>query len=666
VTPLPDYVVAVFWLAATALLGMVGWVTATRLFPKDAILTKAGHTIILAWAYVVAVSNVLGATGQLWPAALLAGVAGAATLTLILVVRRLSASAATDGDQLDAQPTDVPPSRVTRWLWAAAWAALFAFWFGHVVTSGLLRFPDDWDTLMYHLPLVDHWLQARSLYAPDGLRWSDPGHNELVTLWLVAPFSGDFLYALTNLPAAVLLACASVEFGRQLGLSASFRHLAGLAVVTNFVVFKQLIDTENDVAVAALFLACLAYALRYAERGRVADLIFGVVSLGLQAGVKYYALGYAAIAATAAALLITRRRGGRVAASAAILGLLGVLTFGGYWYVRNWVASGSPLYPLGLTAASDGLGEVYPGSLWSTTLLGNGRPELPELAMKAVWGMTGPCHLAAVLGLPATITWLVVSGLRRARQPGGRSEGAARLVLTVVTTGSGLVLLVTPFAVEDAPGTLNQLCWKYCPVRYGMCFLSLAVLALVVVLDDISRLARTVGAGLVRYMSPRGSNCGEKPGRTEVVTCWLFGAVVPVVFAVGLAAQCVELVRAAKLEWVDSLLIAVNLLLIRFNISFLASWHGRYRWLLVSGVSLIWILGVVVGVEHLSQRWHQGFVPFCDRMQGGGVFEYTARDNPPDTTICVLDLRPYPFFGSARQFRACQPISMRSYPSWEQ
>src|SRR5205814_1608244 len=133
---------------------------------------------------------------------------------------------------------------------------------GHVITSGLLRFPGDWDTLMYHLPLVDKWLQARGLYIPDFSHWYNPGNHELLALWLAAPFSGDFLTALCNIPSVVLLAAGAGELARQSGLSRAWCNLMALAVLANFVVVKQLTDAENDVAVAALFLACLAYALR--------------------------------------------------------------------------------------------------------------------------------------------------------------------------------------------------------------------------------------------------------------------------------------------------------------------------------------------------------------------------------------------------------------------
>lgn len=645
--PLPDTVIAVLWLAATAFLAAAGWVTAARLFLRDTFLTRIGHTIVFAWANIVGVSTILGATGALWPAALLASVTGAAGLTLVIVLRRFRAPAATEGE-LHAPPNE-PASGATRWLWNAVWVVWFAFWSGHVVSGGLLRFPDDWDTLMYHLPLVDHWLQARSLYAPAGLRWSDPGNNELVTLWLVAPFSGDFHYALTNLPATVLLACASVELGRQLGLSEFFRHVAGLSVVTNFVVFKQLIDTENDVAVAALFLACLAYTLRYTARGSAADLFFGVISLGLLSGVKYYALGYVVVLATAASLLILRRWGYRTAARAAILGLLGVLTFGGYWYVRNWVTSGSPLYPLSVTGSSDGLEPVYPGSVWSTTFLGNRRAELLELALNAVWGMTGPCHVAALLSLPITLTWLVVSGSqrdRRAKRPQRSEAHAARSMLAFLTVTSGLVLLVTPFAVEDVPGTLNQMHWMYCPIRYGLCFLSLAVLSFVLTLSDVIHGFRVWSEQL------RGSYPDVVLSAARILQALLVAAVL---FQFkGL--MRVELVRSLE----DTLLWAINFLLTGLIVCLMTHNWPRFRRALVVALSITVVSGLALGIALLARHWHHGFATYYDRMLAGGLFRHLANAQPQVSSICVLDLRAYPFFGSARQFRVCQPQQVRS------
>ncbi len=135
---------------------------------------------------------------------------------------------------------------------------------------------------------TDQWLQTRSLYAPRDAFWFNPGNNELVGLWVVAPFSGDFLIGLINLPGAILLSLGSIELARQVGLGRVYAFLAGLAAASTHVIFRQLTDAENDIAVAGLFLVSINYAIRHARSGAPGDLLLGATAIGLLAGIKYY------------------------------------------------------------------------------------------------------------------------------------------------------------------------------------------------------------------------------------------------------------------------------------------------------------------------------------------------------------------------------------------
>jgi hypothetical protein len=517
----------------------------------------------------------------------------------------------------------------------------------------LLRFPDDWDTLMYHLPLVDHWLQAQDLYASAGLRWSDPGNNELLALWLVAPFSGDFLHALNNLPAAILLACGAFELGKHVGLASTWRHLTSLAAVTNFVVFRQVTDAENDVAVAACFITFLGYAYRYSDGRRRADLVLGAVTLGILAGVKFYALGYAGAAGITALALLWRRHDRGVAFRAAAIGMIGCVVFGGYWYVRNWIAGGSPLYPIGAPVESGRAAGGYP-DLWATTFLGNGRPELPGLTLQAVWGMTGPCHLIGLVGLPISFVWLLASARGdRCGEPVAAGQRDLRLTLAAATLAAGFVWGITPFAVEDAPGTLNQMHWQYCPVRYGMCFLTLSVIAAAVTLQDL-------GTGMKRFVL-RARAVGI-PGKGARLAGEVLGVISLAAFAGGVLVQT-RLAADPRLHGhlADELLVGGNALLLALNLRWVCSL--RHRRLTTVAVGLLGVVAVF-GITSLARQWHAGFIPHYDKMLGRGVFRHIAETQPPGTTICVLDMRAYPFFGSFRQFRVCQPPLVGSYKWW--
>ena len=464
-----DAVAAICWLLATGCAFVASWKWACRLFPFDSCLERIGHATLLFWAGVVAIATLLGLLGRVTGVGLVA-VGLLASLGALVLLSRIP----------HAPVTALPVDRVER-RWLTLWGALFAYAIGHIVAGGLLTFPTDWDTLAYHVPLVDQWLQTRGLHATGCMDWADPGNNELLTLWAVAPFSGDFLALLTNLTPTVLLASSTVSLATHFRLPRCLAHAVGFAVVCNYVVLKQLVDTENDVAVAAAFFAVLSYAIRIGSgpNGRLA--FFASVALGLLVGVKYYALGYAALALGVWLLLALRAGDFRTVVVHGCCGVLGMLALGGYWYVRNLAMTGSPLFPLGVA-----LTEIYP-DVAHTSFVGNRSPELLPLYLQAIWKMTGPIQLVAFVTAPASFVWLMATAIRNFFR-GDRRQAIARLAFAVTLVGTATLLSITPFAVEDRPGSLNQMHWHYCPVRYGLCFLGAATLGAVVVLWDLVHL----------------------------------------------------------------------------------------------------------------------------------------------------------------------------------
>src|SRR5690349_12087316 len=125
---------------------------ARSMFPNATLLELALHAMVIWWASVVGVTQFLGILGFLGAPALLAGGAIVAGVFFWFGARSNS-----------GQRSLLATSRERDGWWLLLWAALFALAFGHVVTGAVLVYPTDWDTLMYHLPLVNYWLQAGSL-----------------------------------------------------------------------------------------------------------------------------------------------------------------------------------------------------------------------------------------------------------------------------------------------------------------------------------------------------------------------------------------------------------------------------------------------------------------------------------------------------------------------
>lgn len=630
-----DAAAAVVWAIATALLLASAWRFSGRVFPTDPPGTRVLHTTIVAWSVIVGAATLLGSIGVLFPAALLALVAAIAVL---LGWKRIPSG------------TERPGRRADR-SGLILWGALMGFWAGHIVLQGMLGFPTYWDSLMYHIPLVDQWLQARSLYAPCDAAWYNPGNNELVGLWLVAPFSGDFLITLNNVPAVTILILGGVELARQFDLNRPLALFTVLALVANYVVFLQITNEGNDVAVAALFLAGLGYAIRHATTGSGADLVFAAATIGLLAGVKYFALGYAFVVVASLVAAAFWARGCRPAAKAMAVSLLGGLLLGGYWYIRNSLLTGTPIYPKGFTLSTDELSqfpECHAG-LSTSTLLGNGRPEVLALTLNAVWSMAGPCHVIALVALPVSAAWLVSTGLWRPRTapPGGASP---RLALVLALLGSCLIWSITPFGVESVPGTLDNLRGQYLPVRFGLSFLSLAVIALAIVAQDL-------GQGL-------GIAGGWWTGRAEsALPLRVLGSVPILLLAAGAMYQFFRQVvmDMAPVGFIDGVLLGGNLALLGANFTLCRmSWPGSRRWLLVA--SAVVLLGSFAWVaDVLANHWHAGFTPYYDQMFTGNTFSVLDGRDSANTRICVLRYRYYPFFGSHRQRRVARPLRLANY-----
>ncbi len=663
---------SIAWSAVTVLLVMANWRLVTALWPQDDLYRKTLHTLIMCWASIVAVAVSLGTAHFLTGSLLLSAVALEA-FGLLAMARLLSSpsrreNAAATAHSAAAAGSDGDKDTKVELAEAVLWLFLLTFWACHMVQNGLLAFPTDFDTLWYHLPLIDYWMQERSLYAPNSWHWFTPGNNELLGLWCIAPFSGDFLATLSNLPAVLVLALASRELASLLGLGRVPSFLCAAAVTANYVILKQLTDVENDVAVAALVTSSTVYALRHARSGRRAELVLAGVSLGLLAGIKYYAIGYAGLVWFGLVCTIIACNGFRAGATAGLTAAALALSLGGYWYIRNWFLTGSPLYPKGLFTVNDELAECYP-DMWKSSFIGNRSPELLSLSVQAIGKITGPLHLIAFYASPVVISWLLISGLVFWRTPSGRTQRIARLLIGYLTIGSGLILICTPFAVEDQPGTLNQLHMGYCPVRYGLAFLSLIVIGFTLSLFALMKViylglmswGRRAPAALLRQMSEESV---RQPGG---FTYRLQIAVPCLLLAVLSAYQLKHCASEFREELFDSSLIAVDVTLIAAIVSLLGLTnvsfcrHFSCRRLFTAPVlGIVFITGMAILVPILSQQWHRGFAQFYDSRLERGLFTGFATLGRPSETICVLDFRLYPFFGSRRQHYVCQPHKPRS------
>jgi hypothetical protein len=341
---------------------------------------------VLAVALLIWLCELLGLFWLLYPSALVIEsllVAGAILLWSIGEApeeRELDRGAGTGegakgfpGEHGREAPGAPPAPTVPRGMTAVALAVVFVV-FAHwgiyakgALESGIV----NWDSLSFHMPFAADFAQTRSVTGysfiqPVFPNWFYPQNSELLHSAGILLTGRDTLSLFVNfgwLGLGLLAAwCAGRPFGRgPLTLAA-----AAILLDCNTYLLREPGSAKNDVMEVALVLAAVALLINAwearrrrtatddanvnAEAGagsvsepRALPVGWPLAAAGLAAGL---ALGtrvtvIAVIAALSVPVLILATRPAR--ARAAAFWFLPLLAGGGYWYLRNFVATGNPM-----------------------------------------------------------------------------------------------------------------------------------------------------------------------------------------------------------------------------------------------------------------------------------------------------------------------------------
>lgn len=394
------------------------------------------------------------------------GAAARAVLLLGLVAAVLSTARA--GGAAGASVPEKPEARIAPALLLLPLVGLACY----LVLWGLaLTRPDySWDGNSYHLPPLHVWARAGSIC------WANPNFPageyingypkaaELFAFLLVTAFRNSHLAATANLCFLPLAVAGAACAARSLGALPLAAWSAAALLLLVPCVQWQCVTTYVDVAYASCVIAALGLLLAPGEQPSIASarwtrtLALGAAT-GLAAAVK--PAGLLAVAAVLGAAFLldmaeerrsaapdARRTLLRAAAqTACALGVAG--SVGGYWYLRDFLHTGSPLYPAGLTVAGHVL---FPGRTVASILAGNTPPGLQALPtpLRPAWtwlqigdwreqvlgpdGREGGLGWLWVLGCLPAIVQACGSPARRAAHTGShRHPVRVRWLLAVVT-----------------------------------------------------------------------------------------------------------------------------------------------------------------------------------------------------------------------------------------
>ena len=328
----------------TVLVGDAGRRIALAVWTDDRWLVAVA-TVVYATSIGVVLLEVIGVFGGLYPWIWLAACA-AAWLPSWVVTRRRSL-----GARMVPAPTQMPRLSTGEAVLAMALLILVGLIVARYFSS--LSSPQpEFDVVAGHLPVAVQWLQAHNLrflpyVSPVSIEAQYPANAELAALWLMLPVHRDFLVQLASLPGVAMAVAGVAAAARKLGARPLIAIGVGLVIPTLPRFLGELVGTNME---DMFGIGGMAAALAFLTVATSANWRAAAVSAGLGAGLALGARYAALLAVPPLALLLLveiLRRRQRIARGARALAMFGAATLvtGGFWYVRNLVLTGDPVFP---------------------------------------------------------------------------------------------------------------------------------------------------------------------------------------------------------------------------------------------------------------------------------------------------------------------------------
>ena len=248
--------------------------------------------------------------------------------------------------------------------------------------------PPPWDAFVYHLTFPARWMQEKEIFlvtVPFGDQAGTyfPSNTELFYLWFMLPFSEEFLTKAGQFLFLILLGMLIFKIAVACGIRSENALAAALITTVIPEILHQATAAEVDIVFAVLFIATLYFQIQ-CWKGKYSTRFFilAALSFGLFIGTKYIALPFGILLLPFFIYSIVRARDG---VKRLFIFVTLTVAAGGFWYIRNWIITGNPVFPFTVTAAGY---EILSGGYSRSTMLhsvfhASGQGEFLPLMQKA-------------------------------------------------------------------------------------------------------------------------------------------------------------------------------------------------------------------------------------------------------------------------------------------
>lgn len=248
-----------------------------------------------------------------------------------------------------------------------------------IVFSGYLFPSYTWDALWYHLPIVGNIMQSGAIQEVAVNSFIDqfinifPKNIELFFLWNIIFLQDSVITDLSQLPFAMAGVVAIYSIAVKMNIGKKNAAYSSLLFFFTPVIILQSATNYVDVAITGLFLTALNFLLDSEEsqhagnktgEGESRQKNLPLIIAGLTAGILLGSKGSGPLFIITLSLFFVikelrrhcMRQGYLFSEIPSLLKrtsklyllyfLIPVFLLGGYWYIKNWVIYGNPVYPM--------------------------------------------------------------------------------------------------------------------------------------------------------------------------------------------------------------------------------------------------------------------------------------------------------------------------------
>lgn len=227
-----------------------------------------------------------------------------------------------------------------------------------VLTALSLQIPSVFiDNIFYHFPIAALAKQSGSLI--DFIRYLKydnffyPLNGNLLAIWAFLPFRDEFFMRIYEIPFVLLIMLMFFGILRKLDVSAPRAFLFSfLPLVMPWTLIRGILNFGVDEVFIFSILAIFYYFMHFVEKRTISRAILLGMAFGIFLGTKYLALSF--LPGVLFLFLFTvyeiLRRQDQEQQSVTVVHFMGILLvcgvlLGGFAYLRNWIITGSPIYP---------------------------------------------------------------------------------------------------------------------------------------------------------------------------------------------------------------------------------------------------------------------------------------------------------------------------------